>query len=117
VCLVLLIIFMVITPLLQVGIGVPIPVTQNPEKHPHDDKQITVSVDNRGVLYLDTDPILPRQLVNQLSDTRLKTPDKRIMIKAHKDLNYGAVKEIMMMCNEAGFTGVGLIVEKLDDKQ
>ena len=37
VCLVLLIIFMVITPMLQVGIGVPIPVTQNPEKHPHDE--------------------------------------------------------------------------------
>jgi biopolymer transport protein ExbD len=113
VCLVLLIIFMVITPLLQIGRGVRIPSTGNPDKKPHDEKQVTISMEKSGDIYLDKDLIMASQLVARLADIRLKSQEKRIMIKADKDLNYGAVKTIMMKCNDAGFTNVGLIVEKI----
>lgn len=112
VCLVLLIIFMVITPMLQVGRGIRIPVANNPEKKPHDEKQVTISIERNGDTYIDQDLIPQSQIVPRLGDIRLKSPDKRIMIKADKGLNYGAVKDVMMLCNDAGFSNVGLIVEK-----
>jgi len=44
VCLVLLIIFMVVTPMLQKGVPVNLPVTEEPEKTPDTDKQLQISV-------------------------------------------------------------------------
>jgi biopolymer transport protein ExbD len=48
VCLVLLIIFMVVTPMLQKGIPVNLPVTEDPEKTPDTDKQLQISVKDDG---------------------------------------------------------------------
>src|SRR3979409_327982 len=52
VCLVLLIIFMVVTPMLQKGVPVNLPVTEEPEKTPDTDKQLQISVKSDGTVYL-----------------------------------------------------------------
>src|SRR5205085_9102079 len=52
VCLVLLIIFMVVTPMLQKGVPVNLPVTEDPEQTPDTDKQLQISVKSDGSVYL-----------------------------------------------------------------
>src|SRR5687768_18610050 len=52
VCLVLLIIFMVVTPMLQKGVPVNLPVTEAPEKTPDSEKQLQISVKDDGSVYV-----------------------------------------------------------------
>src|SRR3954466_16359612 len=52
VCLVLLIIFMVVTPMLQKGVPVNLPVTEDPENTPNTEKQLQISVKADGSVYL-----------------------------------------------------------------
>ena len=52
VCLVLLIIFMVVTPMLQKGVDVSLPETGNPEKMPEGQKQLTVSIKQNGEVWV-----------------------------------------------------------------
>ena len=52
-CLVLLIIFMVVTPMLQKGVPVILPVTNNPDKKPDSENQVIVSVKQDATLYIE----------------------------------------------------------------
>ena len=66
VCLVLLIIFMVVTPMLQKGVPVNLPVTEEPEKTPDTDKQLQISVKSDGTVYLGSLPVLKEQMQSEL---------------------------------------------------
>jgi len=114
VCLVLLIIFMVVTPLLQKGIPVNLPTTDNPDKKPEnqDQKLITVGWEKPPVLYFDKDKLPKQEFQRQLDELFQRKPGTEIVIKADKRLNYGDVKEVMRMTKEAGFQNVGLIAER-----
>ncbi len=114
VCLVLLIIFMVVTPLLQKGIPVNLPMTDNPDKKPEnqDQKLITVEWKEPPVLYLDKDLLSKSDFQRQLDELFQRKPSTELVIKADKRLNYGVVKEVMKMTKEAGFQSIGLIAER-----
>ena len=114
VCLVLLIIFMVVTPLLQKGIPVSLPATNNPDKKPEnqDQKLITVEWKEPPVLYLDKDLLSKSDFQRQLDELFQRKPSTELVIKADKRLNYGVVKEVMKMTKEAGFQSVGLIADR-----
>ncbi len=113
VVLVLLIIFMVITPMLQRGKDVQLPVTSNPDAKKSDDKnEILVSVTMDGQLYLDTSMIGKDQLLATLSETYQRSPGKSIVIKGDKRLTFGDVKEVMLIVNQAGFTNVAIMADK-----
>jgi len=114
VCLVLLIIFMVVTPMLQKGIPVTLPVTNNPEKKPEnqDQRLITVQWSEPPVYYLDKDKFLKEDLQRQLDELYQRKPSAELVIKADQRLKYSAVKEAMRMTKEAGFQDVGLIAER-----
>jgi biopolymer transport protein ExbD len=115
VCLVLLIIFMVVTPLLQNGIPVTLPETTNPDKKPEGDKQkvITVSYSTPPGYYFGEKTPLPKaELQKQLEELFLRAPQTDLVIKADQRLKYGEVKEVMRITKEAGFQNVGLITQK-----
>jgi biopolymer transport protein ExbD len=115
VCLVLLIIFMVVTPLLQNGISVQLPETQNPDKKPEGDKQkvITVSYATPPGYYLSGgSPISKVDLQKALEELYQRSPQTDLVIKADQRLKYGEVKEVMRVTKEAGFQNVGLIAQK-----
>jgi len=115
VCLVLLIIFMVVTPLLQNGISVQLPVTTNPDKKPEGEKQkvITVGYTNPPGYYLGTNnPMGKQELQKNLEELYQRAPQTDLVIKADQRLKYGDVKEVMRMTKEAGFQNVGLIAQK-----
>jgi len=114
VCLVLLIIFMVVTPMLQKGIAVNLPVTDNPDKKPEgkDQKLITVQWKVPPAYFLDKELLPKEQLQRQLDELFQRKPSTEVVIKADQKLRYGDVKEAMRMTKEAGFQDVGLIVQR-----
>jgi biopolymer transport protein TolR len=114
VCLVLLIIFMVVTPMLQKGIPIQLPVTENPDKKPENAKQklITVAWGDPPKYYIDTKWLPKKDFQKELDEMYQRDPAAELVIKADKRLKYGQVKEVMRITKDAGFQDVGLIVDK-----
>jgi len=112
VCLVLLIIFMVVTPMLQKGVSVLLPVTKNPDKKPDNPDQVIVSVKEDSTIYLEQDWVPKNQFVSTMKEMHDRSPGKEILIKGDTRLKYKDIKKVMDMINEAGFENVGLIANK-----
>jgi biopolymer transport protein TolR len=114
VCLVLLIIFMVITPMLQKGMAVQLPTSANPDKKPEAGSQKLISVGYAAppAYYLESKQLPKQELQNQLDELFQRAPQTELVIKADKRLKYAEVKEVMRITKDAGFQNVGLIVEK-----
>src|SRR3954449_1515922 len=111
VCLVLLIIFMVVTPMLQKGVPVNLPMTEDPEKTPDSEKQMLISVKADGSVYLGSTVVRKEQVQSELELIPQKTPDREIAVKGDKLVKYGAVLDVLKACREVGFNNVGLIAQ------
>ncbi len=114
VCLVLLIIFMVVTPLLQKGISVQLPETDKPDKKPENSNQkvIAIGYATPPILFIEQDRVNKDEFSRRLDEMYQRSPQTELVIKADKRLKYGDVKEIMKLAKDAGFQNVGLIAEK-----
>jgi biopolymer transport protein TolR len=120
VMLVLLIIFMVVTPMLQRGKNVELPPVPTPEKQADDGKDIIVSVEYTGRrapadynVYVGSLMVDANDLRNKLADELRKDPNKDIYLKGDKKLTYGAVRKVMEACHEAGYQQVKLATEEI----
>ena len=109
VCLVLLIIFMVVTPMLQKGVPVNLPVTEEPERTPDTEKQLQISVKSDGTVYLGSAVVRKEQVNSELELIHQKTPDREIAVKGDRTVKYGAVIDVLKACRDVGFNNVGLI--------
>jgi len=109
VCLLLLIIFMVVTPMLQKGVPINLPVTEEPEKTPDTDKQLQISVKANGAVYLGSSVVRKEQVQSELEAIHQRTPDREIAVKGDKQVKYGDVLDVLKACREVGFNDVGLI--------
>jgi biopolymer transport protein TolR len=112
VMLVLLIIFMVSAPLLTVGVPIDLPQTQ--AKSLEQDKEpLTVSVNEKGQVYLQNSEIDVDSLVAKLqavSAARGGT-DARIYVRGDKKVDYGTMMKVMGRLSGAGFHRVALVTE------
>jgi biopolymer transport protein TolR len=111
VCLVLLIIFMVVTPMLQKGVPVNLPVTEEPEKTPDTDKQLQISVKADGSVYVGPNVVRKDQVESILKDIQERTPDREIAVKGDRLVKYGDVLDVLKTCRDVGFNDVGLIAQ------
>jgi len=111
VCLVLLIIFMVVTPLLQKGVPVNLPVTEDPEKTPDTEKQLLISVKADGTVYLGGNVVRKDQVQASLEEIHQRTPDREVAVKGDKLVKYGDVLDVLKALREVGFNDVGLIAQ------
>src|ERR1700680_641736 len=111
VCLVLLIIFMVVTPMLQKGVPVNLPVTEDPEKTPDTEKQLQISVKTNGAVYLGSTVVRKEQVQSELEQIHQRTPDREVAVKGDKMVKYGDVLDVLKACREVGFNDVGLIAQ------
>jgi biopolymer transport protein TolR len=111
VCLVLLIIFMVVTPMLQKGVNITLPPASAAEKKPDSANTLTVSVAKDGRIYIERDQVPKDNFLNAMREIHDRSPEKTIYVKADRFLKYGDVKEVMLKVNEAGFERVGLLTE------
>jgi biopolymer transport protein ExbD len=112
VCLVLLIIFMVVTPMLQKGVDVALPETVDPSKMPEGQKQVTVSIKADGSVFVQQNWVTDENLPATLKEIHDQNPDKTVVVKGDKRLKYKDVRKVMRLINEAGFTRVGRVIDK-----
>ena len=112
VMLVLLIIFMVSAPLLTVG--VPIDLPQSQAKSLDQDKEpLTVSVNDKGQVFLQNAEIKSEDLVAKLqavADARGGT-EARVYVRGDKKVDYGTMMQVMGRLSGAGFHHVALVTE------
>ena len=111
VCLVLLIIFMVVTPMLQSGVDVMLPAGPHAEKKPGKEGDLIISIKQDGTVFVGQDWIPDRNLVTYLKAERQKDPARLVMLKADKRINYGKVRMVMKAANDAEFTSVAILTE------
>jgi biopolymer transport protein TolR len=114
VMLVLLIIFMVVTPMLQKQHPVQRAVTDNPvpmEDADHEDA-IVVSVERDGKVYLGNEQVTADQLEGRIRDRLANKMDKRVYINADARAKYGAVVEVVDNVRAAGVDLVGLLTQQ-----
>jgi biopolymer transport protein ExbD len=116
VCLVLLIIFMVVTPMLQKGKAVMLPQTERPDKKPESDKELLISVQADKTIFIDTKWFPDKEFAAKMREFGDRSSNKDVLIKADQRLNFGDVKHVMGMVKDAGFEHVGLITEKKAEK-
>jgi biopolymer transport protein ExbD/biopolymer transport protein TolR len=114
VMLVLLIIFMVITPMLQKGQSVDMAKVNNPVSMPDADKEdaLLVVVMRDGRIYFGTDRISLDQLADKVKDRLANKVDKRIFIRADMRAKYGDVVGVVDAVRSAGVDDVGLLTEQ-----
>jgi biopolymer transport protein ExbD len=111
VCLVLLIIFMVVTPMLQSGIDVMLPQGPNAEKKPGEQTDLIISIKADGSVFVAQTWIPDERLATFLRAEHQKDPTRAVMLKADKRINFGRVRTVMKAANEAEFSRVAILTE------
>jgi len=114
VMLVLLIIFMVVTPMLQKGVSVDMAKVNNPEQMPDADKEdaLLVSITRDGMVYLGSDRIDVDTLTNKVKDRLANKPDKRVYVKADMRTRFGGVVSVVDSVRAAGVDDLGLLTDQ-----
>jgi biopolymer transport protein TolR len=111
VCLVLLIIFMVVTPLLGHEVPVQLPETQKPPTVKESERQITITIQADGTVWVNALPVPREHLQAKLEG--LRTDETRpVVVEADRSLRYGEVRNVLEIVQDAGFRNVGLIAER-----
>lgn len=118
VMLVLLIIFMVVTPMLQKGQTVELAQTKNPVDMKEADREdaVLVAITRDGKFYLGQDRVSIEELglkVNDLLSSRL---DKKVFLKSDLRAKYGDVVQVVDNIRNAGVDQIGLLTERIDDQ-
>lgn len=109
VVLVLLIIFMVVTPLLHRGVQIELPQTANHEKKNDNGEQLVVSVRADGV-YVETERLEGDALSDRFR-TELKRASRPVHVRADRSLHFGEVRKVLNNLHDIGAANVGLGTE------
>jgi biopolymer transport protein TolR len=111
VMLVLLIIFMITAPLLQVGVPVDLPKT-SAQQVGGKDEPLVVTVDAKNDIYLGETKHGLEELRDKLKAVHAEKPDQRVFIRGDKTINYGRMMEVMGVVIDSGFRQLGLLGEQ-----
>jgi biopolymer transport protein ExbD/biopolymer transport protein TolR len=118
VMLVLLIIFMVVTPMLQKGQTVELAPTKNPVdmKEADRDDAVLIAVTRDGKFYLGQDRVNIDDLATKVNDLLASRLEKTVFIKSDLRAKYGDVVQVVDNIRNAGVDKVGLLTERVDDQ-
>ena len=114
--LVLLIIFMVVTPLIKKGINVRLPEAAHTSDEPEPGQMITVYVKADGTVFLDEEEVtdlekLPTMIEDKIEE--IKQAEKgKVLLKADEDIIYGRITEVMDKIRRAQIEIVGLVTQE-----
>ena len=110
---VLLIIFMVITPMLQKGVDVKLPVAANTKERKDEQKSVTLAIKRDATTFLNGVKLEQKDLMAPLKEKIDDMPEggKMIYLKADQDLAYSEVMKVMDLAREAGAEEIALIAE------
>ena len=117
VVLVLLIIFMVVTPMLQRGKEVTLPKSRSiSEKEGKESDPIILSVTQDKKVYVEKLEYDEKGLQQKLENELRAQPDRRFLLKGDASLAFETIRKVMDTARKAGAKGIGLAVEQLKDK-
>lgn len=116
VVLVLLIIFMVVTPMIARGVAVDLPQTVNHSKKPDDGKDIIVSVTKDKDIYIMANKVKKEDIPRLIEDERRKFPEKTVYVKGDARATYGSVRDVMEAIHKANIDDVMLGTEDVKQK-
>ena len=108
VMLVLLIIFMVTAPMLTAGVPIDLP-DSRAEALKEEQREITVSMDGEGRLFLDDQELAPGELGERLANVDKGANAPLVVLRADRTLDYGRVVAVMGELNAAGFKSISLV--------
>jgi len=112
VLLVLLIIFMVVTPLVQQGVDLKLPVASNTIEMP-DNPDVILYIKKDGTLFVNDQKVDDRNpLQILLEDALMQATDKKLYLKADQDLDFGNIVELIGTMKNAGVEDIGIITDK-----
>ena len=112
VMLVLLIIFMIVTPLIANGFKATMPQGKNLDKRPEGEGEIVLGIDAGGGYFLNGNQIPAGSLEDQLrSIYATRTKDKIMYFRADKDLEFGKIQEAVEMARRSGVRVMAAITE------
>ena len=116
--LVLLIIFMVVTPMLSKGLSVELAKVNNPSDMPDADKDdaIIVGISASGDVYLGSTKSDVTQIADQVRDRISNKLDKTVFVKSDGRTKYGDVVKVVDEIRSAGVDNVGLITDRAEQK-
>ncbi len=115
VLLVLLIIFMVVTPLVQKGVDLRLPTALNTMGMP-DNLEVVLAIRKDGTFYVNQEQATEETLQTLLEEAFMTARDKRLYLRADQDLEYGKIVDIIEMLKNSGVEVVGIITEKKAEK-
>ena len=111
VCLVLLIIFMVVTPMLITQVKVDLPRTAKAPPMPAG-TQLAVSIRADGSVFVGGSPVVEARLRETLAALQLAEPDREVFVRGDRRLGYERVCRVLAVLSEVGFKRVGLVTER-----
>jgi len=120
VLLVLLIIFMVITPLTPKGLDalVPQPPPPNaPPPPPNQDRTVVIIINKDKSMMLNTEPVLEANLSNRLMEVFKTRAERVVFVKGDPDLEFMTVAKAIDIAKGAGIDKVGLMTPKIEAGQ
>jgi biopolymer transport protein TolR len=113
VVLVLLIIFMVVTPMISGGVQVDLPRTANHAKKPDDGKDIIISVTQAKQVFFAGKPVTVKDVARIIEDEKRRFPEKTIFLKGDSRATYGSVRDVMEQINKTGVEDIMLGTEEI----
>jgi len=111
VMLVLLVIFMVVTPMLKQQVPIELPLAEH-SREAQEASQVTLVVGADGALVLNEQPIAAEALDGALRDLYAVRPEKTIFLEADRTLPYSQVVDLMDACRAAGVERIGVVTKK-----
>jgi len=111
VLLVLLIIFMVVTPLAQKGVDVKLPSAMNTLNMP-ENPDIVLYIKKDGTIFVNSDKATLDTLQQLMEDALMTATDKKLYLKADRDLEYGTLIDVIDIIKAAGVEDFGIIADK-----
>jgi biopolymer transport protein TolR len=113
VLLVLLIIFMVVTPLVQKGVDLKLPTAMTTVAMATDTDRVVLYIKKDGTMYLNQDKVGSiDKLQSMLEEAFLSITDKKLYLRADQDLEYGKLVGIYDKIRDAGIEDIAIIAEK-----
>jgi biopolymer transport protein ExbD/biopolymer transport protein TolR len=114
VCLVLLIIFMIVTPLMVGQIPLSLPVAASAEKLGEEHPLLTISVQADGTIFAGGAIVKAEGAAREIAAAAAKDKLRPVLLRVDRAARYGAAVEVIQLCREAGFRQIGIAADRVE---
>jgi biopolymer transport protein ExbD len=111
---VLLIIFMITTPLIENSLDLVVPSSSTSKTSPNPAEVVTISINKNDVMKLNSDVVTPADLESRLAALHAQTPALAVVVRPHKDLAVQRFVNVMDILQRTGITKVGVMTHPED---